>query len=70
MVACMPDSFECLSIFNIASSTQNLISHEPAGSADDQSYIIMIIMITVSANPKPEGHRAYTQSVCSHICGA
>ena len=30
----------------------------------------IIIIITVSANPKPEGHRAYTQSVCSHICGA
>ena len=29
---------------------------------------MIIIIITVSANPKPEGHGAYTQSVCSHIC--
>lgn len=36
----------------------------------EKNIIIRIIIITVSANPKPEGHMAYTQSVCSHICGA
>jgi hypothetical protein len=43
-----------------------------ADSATPEIYhiIIIIIIITASANPKPEGHRAYTQSVCSHICGA
>ena len=40
------------------------------GPGDSVTRALILILITVSANPKPEGHRAYTQSVCSHICGA
>ena len=33
-------------------------------------YLLLLLLLLQVGKPKARGHRAYTQGVCSHICGA